>query len=655
MSKYLTKSLFTHALDCPTKLYYKSNPRDYVTSQDDDEFLKTLAEGGMQVGELAKCYFENGIEVEYSTDKEKSIRETNDLLELENVVIFEAAIQFENTYALVDVLEKKGKRINLIEVKSKSWDENVGFSNKKGIIPGWHKYLHDIAFQTWVAQRAFPDHEIQPYLMLIDKNKASTVDGLHQYFKVVTDEKGRSAIKLSVPPGEIDTGDPILTRKPVIDEVNLIFDGNCRTPQSDLEAQGFDAWIRGLAKLLNENEKYPVLIGDKCNHCEYRVAASKLLGKRSGFEECWKDALKWTEPDFQKPLAFDMWYAPAKKLMADHVYHMDEITPDYIGTEESGIYDHSIWDDGRKQRQLAQVMKMTGRHDDREVVLSGLYEEMDTWNYPLHFIDFEGIAPAIPFYKGSYPYRKIPFQFSVHDVREDGTVEHVAEWIEKEPGKFPCFDFVRELKKVLERDDGSVFMYHHYERTTLKDVRTMLLASTEPDKDELTGFIDTLVEDGSQRAMIDQQKLVLKYYYSVHMGKSNSIKDVLPAVLNESEFLKANYSKPYSGLSIKNKVLYEVGDGGEVINPYKLLPAIEMDNIPDPVEIENSGLGNNESISEGGTAMMAWARMQFDDVTDDEREATFAALLRYCELDTLAMVMIHQHWQSLKKGAWPVR
>lgn len=36
--------------------------------------------------------------------------------------------------------------------------------------------------------------------------------------------------------------------------------------------------------------------------------------------------------------------------------------------------------------------------------------------------------------------------------------------------------------------------------------------------------------------------------------------------------------------------------------------------------------------------------MQFDDVPEEERESVFEALLRYCELDTLAMVMIYQHW-----------
>ena len=42
--------------------------------------------------------------------------------------------------------------------------------------------------------------------------------------------------------------------------------------------------------------------------------------------------------------------------------------------------------------------------------------------------------------------------------------------------------------------------------------------------------------------------------------------------------------------------------------------------------------------------MMAYARLQFEDIDDMERERLKAALLKYCELDTLAMVMIWQAW-----------
>ena len=54
-----------------------------------------------------------------------------------------------------------------------------------------------------------------------------------------------------------------------------------------------------------------------------------------------------------------------------------------------------------------------------------------------------------------------------------------------------------------------------------------------------------------------------------------------------------------------------------------------------------------EFIADGGSAMMAYARMQFKDVTQEEREAVFNALLDYCELDTLVMVMIVEAWKGL--------
>jgi len=44
---------------------------------------------------------------------------------------------------------------------------------------------------------------------------------------------------------------------------------------------------------------------------------------------------------------------------------------------------------------------------------------------------------------------------------------------------------------------------------------------------------------------------------------------------------------------------------------------------------------------------MAYARMQFSEMTDFERESYKNALLRYCELDTLAMVMIYEHWKTI--------
>ena len=53
---FLTKSRFVAALTCPTKLFYMADT-DYANQSVEDTFLAALAEGGFQVGELAKQYF----------------------------------------------------------------------------------------------------------------------------------------------------------------------------------------------------------------------------------------------------------------------------------------------------------------------------------------------------------------------------------------------------------------------------------------------------------------------------------------------------------------------------------------------------------------------------------------------------------------------
>ena len=46
----------------------------------------------------------------------------------------------------------------------------------------------------------------------------------------------------------------------------------------------------------------------------------------------------------------------------------------------------------------------------------------------------------------------------------------------------------------------------------------------------------------------------------------------------------------------------------------------------------------------GLAAMAAYALLQSDDLSPAHRRATEQALLRYCELDTLAMAMVLQAW-----------
>jgi hypothetical protein len=129
------------------------------------------------------------------------------------------------------------------------------------------------------------------------------------------------------------------------------------------------------------------------------------------------------------------------------------------------------------------------------------------------------------------------------------------------------------------------------------------------------------------------------------------LKYVLPAVLSSSDFLQDKYSRPVYGKNsmIKSKnypdgwIWIKKDQNGQVINPYKLLPEL-YDDITE--ETKKNFLLKN-SIREGGAAMTAYGVMQFTDISEQERELIKVGLLKYCELDTLAMVMIWDYWHNL--------
>lgn len=82
---------------------------------------------------------------------------------------------------------------------------------------------------------------------------------------------------------------------------------------------------------------------------------------------------------------------------------------------------------------------------------------------------------------------------------------------------------------------------------------------------------------------------------------------------------------------------------GRVIDPYKLLPRMFQD-----VSEKNFALlSESDELRDGGAALTAYARMQFEEMTEYERAEIQKALLQYCEMDTLAMVMIYEGWREM--------
>lgn len=643
--RYLTKSRFKLGMECPTKLFY-TRKKEYVDSRLDDPFLAALAEGGYQVGELAKCYHPGGHDIE-SLDYVEAEGQTNDLLKKAEVTIFEPAIRFENLFIRIDVLKKRSNHFDLIEVKAKSFDnqQERPFLNRNGTIQAsWLPYLYDIAFQRYVLQNAYPDMKITSSLMLTDKNSHCPVDGLNQKFRITRDESNRKGIKVCTSLCDEDLAQRILIKVPVDDLIDQI-----------MEDGEFEKQIKTLAEAYEKDEKIVSPIGKHCGDCEFQCSLEEEAeGFKNGFKECWKTELGWGDKDFFDPNVLDVWsFGRKNDLLAEGRIKMtDLVEADFEPAPDNkpGI--------SAKERKWLQVEKVQNNDKTPFFDREGIAIEMNQWKFPLHFIDFETSMVAIPFNKGRRPYEAIAFQFSHHLVHEDGTVEHFGEYLNTNPGEFPNYDFLREFKRQLENDEGTIFRYSPHENTFLNHIYRQIREDPSEinDRDELCDFIKTITTSSSSMAetwegdrnMVDLWHLVKRYYYDPYTKGSNSIKQVLPAVLNSSEYLQEKYSKPIYGsdsgiksLNFEDWTWLEKKDG-EVVDPYKKLPKLFQDVTDKNFEI----LSEEDELANGGAALTAYGRMQFSEMSDVEREELAKGLLRYCELDTLAMVMIYEAWRE---------
>jgi hypothetical protein len=288
---------------------------------------------------------------------------------------------------------------------------------------------------------------------------------------------------------------------------------------------------------------------------------------------------------------------------------------------------------------------------------------INTFSWPLNFIDFEGARSALPLYKGGRPYQQLAFQFSHHVMERDGTVRHASEFITLESGENPNVSFVSALHRSLSNPavaGGTVFMWHHYERDVVRELKNQLVARRDEigisnDLDQLIVFLDGLSQKSGPTAMVDLRVIADRLFFHPNTDGSSSIKVVLPAVMKCSPYLRERYSAPVygapKGIFSHNfpinphdagMVWWREGAAG-VISPYDLLAAKSLSEA-DSQHVFS--LDDRPDIAEGGAAMAAYLRMQCADVTPAEREAARRALLRYCELDTLAMVMIYEAWRE---------
>ena len=630
-------------MECPTRLFYIGKSETYKNTKGRNEFLESLAEGGFQVGKMATLLYPGGVEVQ-SRINQQAIEETKNLLNTEeNIVLFEPAFAFEGLLVRVDIFVKNGSSIELIEVKAKSYDSEDPnfFGNRTPIKSGILPYIEDIAFQKYVVSKAFPKADVKAFFMMPDKAVTAKTDGLNQCFRINNINGLKTVNETSLANKQVQANSDLLKKIPVDKYIDIIMQNPLKFPGSkqssdDYLPQRSSIW----AKAYQDDIKIDTEIHSGCKNCEFKSVANEPY--KSGYHECLMQFTGLSRNEIDKGTVLDIWrYRKKEELIEAGIFKIDD-AKNYIDVKPS--------DEGLSytERQMLQVAGITADEDN-----GGFYFDMDyfrrlksKWNYPFHFIDFETCTVALPFFKGMRPYESIAFQFSHHVMYENGEVEHRNQALITEPGQFPNFDFIRELEKSLNTDEGTIFRWAAHENTILNEIKSQLLNYTDPpdDKANLINFIDSITND-ADRSMVDLNEIAVKCYFHPDTQGRTSIKKVLPAVLKTSELLKNEYSKPIgnnsSSLNFPETFVWFQETNGEIVDPYELLK--RHTNALFSARTSEMSL-ENFLIAEGGAAAMGYARLQFENLNLEEREQIKSALLRYCELDTLAMALILKAW-----------
>jgi hypothetical protein len=214
----------------------------------------------------------------------------------------------------------------------------------------------------------------------------------------------------------------------------------------------------------------------------------------------------------------------------------------------------------------------------RTWVSEALQDELAGLNFPLYFMDFESLNPAIPCFEGTWPYHQIPFQWSVHRRLEPGSALDHFEFLATDSGD-PRRNFIRSLCGTLGQH-GHIIVYN----ASFESRRLSQLADWLP---EFRDRIEAIVA-----RLWDLLPVVRNNLYHPDFHGSFSLKSVLPALVPDLT---------YEGVAVAN----------------------------------------------GTDAGIAWEKLVRGNLPDAEKEHLKAALLAYCETDTLAMVRVLDELQAL--------
>jgi hypothetical protein len=251
------------------------------------------------------------------------------------------------------------------------------------------------------------------------------------------------------------------------------------------EVPGF---LKGLLQVVNAETEPAVGIGDRCFHpfeCEYA-------------HHCWQHVPPYSVYNVLKG-------AQLQETLNNGILDVADM-PDHITLTDRKAIDVAAWKDNTV-------------HVDKQRIR----EYLNAFAYPLYYLDYETVFPAIPIYDSTSPYQQIPFQFSLHIQTHSGGDGVHIEFLHTEPSD-PRPSFIQALLHHCG-SRGTVVVYNQAFESRINR--------------ELGQAFPKYA--ASLAALNDRMKDLLipfrsRYLYHPGMQGSASIKHVLPAFVPELNY-----------------------------------------------------------------------------------------------------------------------
>ncbi|MEO8029662.1 MAG: DUF2779 domain-containing protein, partial [Gemmatimonadota bacterium] len=139
-----------------------------------------------------------------------------------------------------------------------------------------------------------------------------------------------------------------------------------------------------------------------------------------------------------------------------------------------------------------------------------------TLAWPVFYLDFEGVNPALPWFPDAAPYQSMPFQYSLHRIDGPGQPAIHSSYLAASTGDWR-YNLCAQLLDDLG-DRGSIVVYSNYEKTALNYLARMLPEQAP----RIAAVIDRL---------FDLETMIKNGYCHPGFRGRSSIKNVLPVMV----------------------------------------------------------------------------------------------------------------------------